>query len=544
MRAVVRAICLSAVVGVVAQATAAHAVPVTMRHQGRFIVGEGFPLQGAHEITVTLWDDPAAGMPVWSQVFTVDLTDGYYALTLGLEPGNPLDSAVLERFPLYLGLALDDGPEFTPRQEVVSVPYAILSDISESVIGGHADVSRVDIDGNPVIDAGGNWVGPPIYDGTDFALSGQSCPADELVTGISTTGTVTCQPVDQVAYTAGAGLTLTASEFAADFAGTGVATTVARSDHDHDATYLRRGATTDCAADEVMIGIDDATGNVVCAPDADTNTTYSAGAGLTLSGTTFHVVFAGTGTSDAAARADHDHDGRYLPVGGTTGCAPSQKVVAIDPATGDVTCAADLDTDTDTDTTYSAGAGLTLAGTTFAVAFGPGGSSDQAVRWDDPRLTDPRPPAGGSNNYIQNQFAADQPANMRISGQVMLGGVLHVGGGVINVNGKNSIQGTDSWLRLNQAGHYGSGTYTPGRLRADGGFEAYGAVTLHHCRLCYYYADVNGGDDRKTMCVKFTPNSFTGMMNLAGDVDDNDVVGMKYLCDNGPAGIFNGWPWQ
>ena len=38
----------------------------------------------------------------------------------------------------------------------------------------------------------------------------------------------------------------------------------------------------------------------------------------------------------------------------------------------------------------------------------------------------------------------------------------------------NAIQGTDSWLRLNQAGQFGSGVYTPGLLRADGGFQVDG----------------------------------------------------------------------
>jgi hypothetical protein len=36
--------------------------------------------------------------------------------------------------------------------------------------------------------------------------------------------------------------------------------------------------------------------------------------------------------------------------------------------------------------------------------------------------------------------------------------------------GKNALQMDDSWLRLNQEGHFGSGVYTPGVMRADGGF--------------------------------------------------------------------------
>jgi hypothetical protein len=42
---------------------------------------------------------------------------------------------------------------------------------------------------------------------------------------------------DDTTYTAGAGLELSDDQFSADFAGTGTADTVARSDHDHDAEY-------------------------------------------------------------------------------------------------------------------------------------------------------------------------------------------------------------------------------------------------------------------------------------------------------------------
>ena len=46
------------------------------------------------------------------------------------------------------------------------------------------------------------------------------------------------------------------------------------------------------------------------ADGADDNTTYSAGAGLTLSGTQFRVNLAGSGSSTAVARADHHHLGQ------------------------------------------------------------------------------------------------------------------------------------------------------------------------------------------------------------------------------------------
>jgi hypothetical protein len=46
----------------------------------------------------------------------------------------------------------------------------------------------------------------------------------------------------------------------------------------------------------------------------------------------------------------------------------------------------------------------------------------------------------------------------------------------MNLNGKQTIDSTDSWLRLNQAGDYGSGVYTPYVLRNDGEFINYGGI--------------------------------------------------------------------
>jgi hypothetical protein len=49
----------------------------------------------------------------------------------------------------------------------------------------------------------------------------------------------------------------------------------------------------------------------------------------------------------------------------------------------------------------------------------------------------------------------------------------------VNLRGKNTIDSTDSWLRLNQSGDYGSGVYTPGLMRADGGFQVSGSTVWH-----------------------------------------------------------------
>jgi hypothetical protein len=49
--------------------------------------------------------------------------------------------------------------------------------------------------------------------------------------------------------------------------------------------------------------------------DGDDDTTYTAGTGLTLTGTTFSVNFSGTGTANTVARSDHNHDATYVNEG-------------------------------------------------------------------------------------------------------------------------------------------------------------------------------------------------------------------------------------
>jgi len=58
------------------------------------------------------------------------------------------------------------------------------------------------------------------------------------------------------------------------------------------------------------------------ADNVDNDTTYTAGAGLTLVGTQFNVVFAGTGAANTVARSDHDHDARYWKLSGNSGTTP------------------------------------------------------------------------------------------------------------------------------------------------------------------------------------------------------------------------------
>jgi hypothetical protein len=97
--------------------------------------------------------------------------------------------------------------------------------------------------------------------------------------------------------------------------------------------------------------IDLVNGGSVTLQDTDTNTTYSNGNGLSLTGTVF-AINAPTCTGTTA---------KLLYTGTAFTCG--------------------TDVDTDTNTTYSAGSGLSLAGTTFALAQ-QGATTGQVLKWN------------------------------------------------------------------------------------------------------------------------------------------------------------------
>lgn len=160
------------------------------------------------------------------------------------------------------------------------------------------------------------------------------------------------------------------------------ATAFAAAAHGHAGTYLPVGAALACTGTAKVIGLDGATGSVVCGPDA-VGPSYTAGLGLTMpTATSFAVNFGTSGTATAAARADHNHAGVYLPVGATLACPAGQYATGLQPS-GSVSCAAAPAADI---TDVTAGAGLTGGGSSgavaLAVAFGASGTATTVARSD------------------------------------------------------------------------------------------------------------------------------------------------------------------
>ncbi len=70
-------------------------------------------------------------------------------------------------------------------------------------------------------------------------------------------------------------------------------------------------------------------------------------------------------------------------------------------------------------------------------------TADQYVQTSDTRLADDRNPLAGSPNYIQNQSAVSQPANLNINGNATIGGnISGNGANLTNLNAGNVATGT------------------------------------------------------------------------------------------------------
>ena len=135
----------------------ASAAPTKLAQQGRVLDGDGAPLEGNFSMVFVLYDAPTDGTALWTEERSADFDAGYYSITLGEQV--PLDDLLFTVDSVWLELSIG-GETLAPRQEVVSVPYALRATAAEHVEGGMVDAAEISVDGTVVIDASGSWVGP------------------------------------------------------------------------------------------------------------------------------------------------------------------------------------------------------------------------------------------------------------------------------------------------------------------------------------------------------------------------------------------------
>jgi hypothetical protein len=159
-------------------------------YQGRLIDGDG-PASGDYDLRFMLYDAEIGGSQLGSIVYLddVNVTAGIFTVQLDFGSGAFSGAACWLEIGVRPGDSTGAYTPLNPRQALTAAPYALYT-------------SSAPWSGLTGVPAG-------FADGVD----------------------------DDTTYTAGDGLSVDGTQFSLDFGGTGVATTAARSDHNHDAVY-------------------------------------------------------------------------------------------------------------------------------------------------------------------------------------------------------------------------------------------------------------------------------------------------------------------
>ena len=119
--------------GFAQQATKPDAIR-TMSYQGLLLDAAKHPVTGSHHITIRLYDAPLGGNILHSENFTSDVANGIFNVVIGSE--QPVEPAVRFDKRYWVGVSVDDAGELSPRTALTSVPYAIRSDMANSLAKG------------------------------------------------------------------------------------------------------------------------------------------------------------------------------------------------------------------------------------------------------------------------------------------------------------------------------------------------------------------------------------------------------------------------
>jgi hypothetical protein len=365
------------------------AVGTSFTYQGRLTDG-GSPADGEYDFQFALFDADTGGTQVGSTLTPENVMVSSGLFTVHLDFGSVFDGTALF---LEIGVrpwdSMDPYTTLTPRQPLTAVPYALnASSAPWSGLSGIPSGFADGVDNGEAYTAG---TGLTLVS-NQFSVNtaemqtrvADTCPAGSAMSAIASDGSVTCESVgtgDITGVTAGLGLSGGATAGDAtldlDFGGSGTENSAARSDHDHDATYVNEGQTDSVTSGmitdgEVAFGdmsLNSCTnGQVIksngtgwaCAADEDTNsggtlTQVSTGAGLTGGPIT------GSGTislADDGVTSSKIQDGTiafadWSSNGCTAGYLPKWSGTAWE-------CAADNDTNSGgTVTQVSTGSGLT-----------------------------------------------------------------------------------------------------------------------------------------------------------------------------------------
>jgi len=100
-------------------------VPKLINYQGHLTDKGGNPLTGTFSITFTIYDSETDGTALWTETQgTVAVNNGLFNILLGTATVGGIPESVFDGADRWLGVAVESDSETSPRQQLVSVPYA------------------------------------------------------------------------------------------------------------------------------------------------------------------------------------------------------------------------------------------------------------------------------------------------------------------------------------------------------------------------------------------------------------------------------------
>jgi hypothetical protein len=252
-----------AVSGLLALPARAVDLPRQMTFQGRLIRADGTPETSPQDLRFVLYATLTGGVSLWEESHPgTPVTNGYYAVVLGRS--TPLPASSLNGQPLYLGVSLAGQSELTPRLPLVSVPYALRADDSNRLEGRNAasfaDANHthtsVPLANDSNLLQGRNAASfanaththssVPLADNSNLlqgrnAASFADAAHPHAVAAPTADGFMAATDkvkLNAAPSTYGPSLTLSTGTLNVAFAGTGTATTAARSNHTHTSPAL------------------------------------------------------------------------------------------------------------------------------------------------------------------------------------------------------------------------------------------------------------------------------------------------------------------
>jgi hypothetical protein len=114
------------------------AVPNSLNFQGRLATSSGNPVpDGNYSVRFSLWDAASAGTEKWNKtVANVQVKNGTFAVTLDAFPAGTFNAN------LWLEVKVGNDAALSPRTPLVSVPYAMKSDLALTVPDGSLTAAK------------------------------------------------------------------------------------------------------------------------------------------------------------------------------------------------------------------------------------------------------------------------------------------------------------------------------------------------------------------------------------------------------------------